>query len=161
MRTDQLITRRGVLRGAGVAATGVAVTALGVGSAAADPGGDGSPLGSWLVKVTGPDFPTTMVVATFAAGGVYTAIDLNPPTPYTALGTWARTGGHTFTNTFWQLATNPFSPTKQVAFLVTSNGQVRGDHVSSTFTFVVFNPSDLTTPIPNFTGNGQATGQPI
>ena len=163
MRTDETITRRGVLRGAGVAATGVAVAGvavatLGAGTAVAEPG-NGSPLGSWLITVTVPGFPTITAVASFSAGGVYTAINLNPPSPYTALGTWARTGGHTFTSTFLQLTTNPFPPPDLVVLRVTGRAQVSGDDITTHFTYNVFVPTDLTTSV--FMGNGHATGPRI
>ena len=163
MRTDQIITRRRVLRGAGVAATGVAVAALGANSAAAEPREDGSPVGSWLVTITGPHVPTTTVLAAYAAGGVYTEINLTPTSTYTALGTWARTGGHTFTATFWQLANNTFfpPPPEQVVFRVTLDGQVSGDDLATTFTFDVFDPSHLPPAKPLFSGSGQATGQRV
>jgi hypothetical protein len=165
MRTDQIITRRGVLRGAGVAATGVAVTGvamatLGAGTAAAAPG-DGSPLGSWLATVTVPGFPTITAVTSFAAGGVYTAINLNPPSPYTALGTWARTGEHTFANTFWQLTPNPFPGPPQVVLRVTGVGQVSGDHISGHFTYDVFVPTDLDPDHSVFSGTGHSTAKRI
>jgi hypothetical protein len=141
----------------GAAVIGMAVTAFGVNTAAAAPRHNGSPVGSWLVTVTGPDFPTTTVVASLSIGGVLTQIDLNPPTPYTALGTWALTGTHSFTDSFWQLALIP----DQVVFHVTGNGQIRGGDLTGTFTFEVFNPSDLTHPIPNVTGSGQFKGHRI
>lgn len=141
-----------------VAVMGLAVTALGTSSAVAASRSEGSPNGSWLLTVSGPGIPTTTIVAALGAGGVVTSIDLNPPSPYTAVGTWARTGAHAFTDTFYQVAVIP--ELGQVVFHVTGNGKVNGDSVSGTFTFEVLTPSDLT-PIPTVTGNGKFTGSRV
>jgi hypothetical protein len=164
MRVDEVLTRRSVLRGAGVAATGVAVatlgsTALGTTSAAAEPVDHGSPVGSWLVTIKIPGFPDTTRVVAFATGGVFSDITLNPPGPGPSLGTWRRTGRHTFTATAWQLTPNPSPPPGQLAVRGTADGEVNDDEITWTGPFDVFVPSDLDKSV--FTGSGQATGRRI
>jgi hypothetical protein len=106
----------------------------------------GSPIGSWLLTIDANGLPQTTAVAAFAAGGVYTETNLNPPTPNTGLGSWARTGANTFTVTFWQPETDPAG--NPVVVRVIADGHVTGDHIASTFTVNVFAPADLAHPLP-------------
>jgi hypothetical protein len=130
----------------------------GTGKFGAETASHGSPTGSWLLTISAKGLSPTTAAAAFAAGGVYTETNLNPPTPNTALGSWARTGADTFTVTFWQTDTD--QPGNPVVVRVTADGHVTGDHIASNFTVNVFAPADLVHPLP-FVLTGQTTGDRI
>jgi hypothetical protein len=102
------IGRRKLLMGAGAGLGAVALAGIPTAaSAATESNGDhedGEGLsGSWLITLTfPPPFPLTTSVVSFAAGGVYAEIYLNPQNTSTALGTWKHTGRNSFSATFWQ-----------------------------------------------------------
>jgi hypothetical protein len=83
---DELIQRRQLLRGAGIAAGGAAVAGLGAvaAPAAADDDHDRGRArltGSWLVDVANDDGSSTVSVGSFAEGGVCVIHDIQPAGP--------------------------------------------------------------------------------
>jgi len=90
--------------------------------------------GTWRVRVTvppNPDIPagrTFDARLTFARGGGLVGTDTNPEIPAgaVALGSWTKTGDHTFAMTQETFAFNPF--TQQVGvFKVVARVRVDGD----------------------------------
>jgi hypothetical protein len=164
MDGDTSIGRRKLLVGAGaglgaLALAGIPATA----SATTESNGDrdqGEGLtGSWLITLTFPrPFPATTSVVSFAAGGVYAEIYLNPQNTSTALGTWKRLGRSSFRATFWQTTSVSGST---FAVRVDATGTFNATDISTSSTFDVFLPTDLTTPIPGASGSATGTGTRI
>ena len=140
--TEHVIDRRNVLRGAGIAAGGAAIGAVGF----ADPASasqrghehHGSLSGSWLV-VRKDDGTTDKIstVLSFAAGGVFIAHDINPAgPPFT--GTWERSEHHSFEATFWTgtAGGGPNQPGQTIR--VHLRGRVRHDNLTAWYRFTVF-----------------------
>lgn len=161
---ERALGRREVLLGAGVAASGVALTGLGAGPAAADDGrnrrGRHDLSGSWLVTRADdpPGDPTqVMAVFSFADGGVMIEHDINPAgPPFT--GTWAARHGGEFTATIWSgFAGGPggeAGPTIRVRL----RGAIDRDEISGTYDFTVFDPA---TNAVLDSGTGTFSGTPI
>jgi hypothetical protein len=98
-------------------------------------------------------------VWSFAGGGVFIAISLNPPGILsTQLGSWELTGDHAFKATFWDVA-NP-AANQFFAVKVTVEGTFTRNHFDMTQSSVAYNPSDLTTPLPG-TVTGVGSGERI
>jgi len=151
--TEHVIDRRNVLRGAGIAASGAAIGAVGfAGPASASSRGHdhhGSLSGSWLI-VREDDGTTTEVTAvlSFAAGGVIISHDINPAgPPFT--GTWESSEDHRFEATFWTgtAGGGPNQPGQTIR--VNLRGRVRDDDLTAGYRFTVFDQA---------TGDVLATG---
>lgn len=155
--TRQVLGRREVLMGAGVAAGGVALAGLAAAPAAADD--DEHELsGSWLVtRHDNPPSDTTpvKVVVSFADGDVFIAHDIKPAAP-PFTGTWAKRR-RGFTATMWTGFSGPNGapgPTAQVRL----RGTVSQGSLSGTYDFAVFDPK---TDSMIDHGSGSFTGTPI
>lgn len=137
---EHTIGRRRVLRGAGVAAGGVAVTTVGLASPAlADGGGHGRLSGSWLVVRQDDGDPTEVqVVFSFADGGVFITHDINPAgPPFT--GSWERRDGHRFRATIWSGFPGEEGPgSPGVVVRVRLRGRVNDGVLSGTYRVTVF-----------------------
>jgi hypothetical protein len=136
---EHVIGRRQMLRGAGVAAGGVAVTGLGLASpAVASDDSRGALAGSWLVtRQDNGSTSKTVAVLSFAGGGVVIAHDINPAgPPFT--GTWARRGDGRFRATLWSGFTGMGPNQPGVTVKVHVEGRVRGDTISATYSVKVF-----------------------
>jgi hypothetical protein len=97
-------------------------------------------------------------VNSFAAGGAFAALVLSTPgAPAPALGTWALTGDHAYKATVWQ--TEVTSSGLTIALRVDLQGEFEHDNIHSTFTFDVFLPSNLTSPVA--TGSGASSGSRV
>ena len=97
--SENAVGRRQALRGAGIAAGGVAIAGLATATPAMA-GNDNGLLGSWMC-VRQDDGTTDMVrlVLSFAGGGVFVSHDISPAgPPFT--GTWS-SKGKSFRATFW------------------------------------------------------------
>jgi hypothetical protein len=141
------IDRRNVLRGAGFAAGGAAIGALGFATPAAATGqgnqgeGGGSLSASWLIIRQDDGTPTTVTgVLSFASGNVMVEHDINPAgPPFT--GTWAFLGNGRFRATFWSgqsgQGPNQPGPTLQVRL----TGQVKRGNLTGSYTFTAFDPT--------------------
>jgi hypothetical protein len=117
--------RRQALRGAGVAAGGVAVAGLGAVPAMAD--SDNGLLGSWMVVKQDDGYPDkTRAVHSYADGGVFQYHAISPAGP-PATGTWSR-NGKSFRATFWTgFPGDPVGPTVRVQLVGTlQNGEIAG-----------------------------------
>jgi hypothetical protein len=111
---------------------------------------DGGLTGTWLVTLTfppsNPPLPTTTAVLSVAGGGVAALVDINPPGTATGLGSWRTlVGHHSFVATLWQ-TTNIAGPTLAVKVRITGIF-TENDIRSTTDTFEVFLPADLTNPV--------------
>jgi hypothetical protein len=157
------IDRRQALRGAGVAAGGLAVgLGLAQPAAASTTSSSKGPAGSYLI--TRRDDPSTLdpapsdvgAVVGFAAGNVLTTLDINPPAPV-LLGSWERTGNR-FEAAVWggQDAAGPNQPATTVE--VRPKGSVSGQSISGTYTFTV---RDAASRKVLFTGTGKFHGHKI
>jgi hypothetical protein len=165
MDGDTSIGRRKLLVGVGAGLGALALASVPA-VASADPQnkGKGGLTGSWLVNATfttnNPAFPApppSTAVFGFAAGGVFSVVVLGPSGPFPALGTWERTGDHTFTATLWQSVIVP----GVVSFAVRAvqTGRFSGNQIEAPSTYELFSTSDLTTVLS--TGSSQATGTRI
>lgn len=96
--SENAMARRQALRGAGIAAGGVAIAGLATTPALADD--DNGLLGSWMSVRQDDGSPDKVrLVLSFAGGGVFVSHDISPAgPPFT--GTWAR-HGKSFRATFW------------------------------------------------------------
>jgi hypothetical protein len=138
---EQVVDRRHVLRGAGVAAGGAAVGALALAApASAHDSGREGPSGSWLItrQDDGSSDKVTAVLS-FAGGNVLVEHDINPAgPPFT--GTWVGRGDWRFRATFWtgQAGEGPGQPgpTLQVRL----RGQIERGNLTGTYTVTVFDP---------------------
>jgi hypothetical protein len=115
--------------------------------------------GAWLIthQESGPEPAPVQAVVTLATGGALVARDINPPGT-AQLGAWRKTGGHKFTATFWDTASEgPDGPNLTVKIIV--NGTWNGDQISGTFTFALFD--DTGAPLADGTGDGTFSGTRI
>jgi hypothetical protein len=141
---NELMGRRRVLQGAGVAAGGAIGVSLGLSSPALadnDNGdGDGEDfLGSWMViRQDDGDPAETTLVFSFAAGNVVLAHDIDPAgPPFT--GTWTASGARRFRATFWAGFPGdqgPGSPGTTVR--VQATGRLQRGLLSGTYTATAF-----------------------
>lgn len=144
---EQALGRRQLIRGAGAAAGGLAVTGLGGAMAAPaaakddDDHHDSAIAGSWLASVHGDDGSELMSVGSFAHGGVAITHDISPAgPPFT--GSWEPRGENRFRATLWGGFPGPqgpgsVGPTARLRL----RGRLRDDELSGTFRFVVFDPN--------------------
>jgi hypothetical protein len=153
-----VIERRTLLRGAGVAGAAVVGVAAVPAVASAQQNDHGSRLlGAWMITHTdNPQSQNTPVVAivTFAAGGVVTNLDINPPSP-PGLGAWESSGDR-FKVTFWQGDAGNGGSAPPIVVRVQVRGRLHGDHISGTYRVTVFSASDnsvLARGSGVFTGN--------
>jgi hypothetical protein len=139
-----VIERRMLLRGAGVAGAAAVGVAAVPAAASAQEGHHGSRLlGAWRITHTdNPQGQNTPVVAivTFAAGGVFTNLDINPPSSL-GLGAWESSGDH-FKATFWQGDAGNGASAPPVVVRVQVRGRVHDDRISGTYRVTVFSASD-------------------
>ena len=157
--TERTMRRRQVMLGAGVVAGGVAAAGLASATPAmADEADHGNVTGSWLITRQDTGNPMKVVgVASFAAGGVFIAHDINPAGP-PGTGTWAPLGGNRFRNTFWTGVPGEGGPgTAGSTVRVRAESRVHGNTISSTYTFTVFDPSGKQIQ----SGSGTLTGHRI
>ena len=149
------VDRRGMLRGAGVAAG--AATLGGVVLAAPAEASSGGLLGGWLIthRDNPPAPDETQGVVTFAAGGAFQAIDIDPlGTP--GAGSWSGSAS-SFHVTFW--AGEPGdNGSPAVVIRVKPHGKVDGDRVSGTYSLTIW---DAKTHKQVGTGTGKFWGSRI
>ena len=139
-----VIERRMLLRGAGVAGAAVVGVAAVPAVASAQESHHGSRLlGAWRITHTdNPQGQNTPVVAivTFAAGGVFTNLDINPPSSL-GLGAWESSGDQ-FKASFWQGDAGNGASAPPVVVRVQVRGRVHDDRISGTYRVTVFSASD-------------------
>jgi len=155
---EHVLNRRRVLLGTGAVAIGGVAVAASASSASAN--GDSGPSGSWVIsrKDDPPgDTMTVTTVVSFAAGGVLISHDIAPAGP-PGTGTWARRDDGGVHGTFWTGQTGPGGPgSPGVTVRVRVRGRVRGDTMSGTYQFSVFDTSGAVVT----EGTGSFTGHPI
>jgi hypothetical protein len=138
------IERRLLLRGAGAAgAAMVGVAAVPEAASAQRGDAGGRLLGAWRITHTdNPQGQNTPVVAivTFAAGGVFTNLDINPPSSL-GLGAWESSGDH-FKAIFWQGDAGNGASAPPIVVRVQVRGRLHDDRISGTYRVTVFSASD-------------------
>ncbi|GAA1619287.1 hypothetical protein GCM10009789_86310 [Kribbella sancticallisti] len=156
--SENAMGRRQAMRGAGIAAGGVAIAGLASGPALANDDGGGL-LGSWLCVRQDNGSPDKIrLVLSFAGGGVFVSHDISPAgPPFT--GTWSR-HGKWFRATFWSglpgdQGPGSLGPTVRVRLV----GTVVKGKLSGTYRVTVFAPGSDTTIID--TATGKVTGRRI
>jgi hypothetical protein len=138
---DNTIDRRQMLRGAGVAVGGVAITSVGLSSPALAKTKQ-RVTGSWMIVHHDETDPTPVTaVISFAEGGVFISHDISPAgPPFT--GSWEREGGDRFRATFWSGFPGDEGPGSLGPTLrIRATGQVERATISGSFTFTVFAPT--------------------
>lgn len=157
--TDEVIERRMLLRGAGLAgATVIGGTTLAASAAAGDEE-HSRVTGSWLVTHRddpGGDPTEIMGVASFAAGGVVANQDISPISP-TGLGSWKRRGRNGFRASLWAGIPGDGPGAPGLTLNVRLRGKVEDDEIEGTYAFKVFEPSGATA----FEGTGTFEGERI
>ncbi|MFI6833963.1 hypothetical protein ACIBG5_43095 [Kribbella sp. NPDC050241] len=155
--SENAMGRRQALRGAGIAAGGVAIAGLATATPAmAD---DNGLSGSWMCRRQ-DDGSTEKIrlILSFAAGGVIVSHDISPAgPPFT--GTWSK-HGKWFQATFWtgfpgELGPESVGPTIRVQL----RGSVSHGKLSATYRFTVYAPNSETQV--EETGTGKLTGRRI
>jgi hypothetical protein len=141
------LDRRSLLRTAGVGALAVGATAATATAASASTSSTSTSststhhadglLGAWLIEHSDNTDPTPVrAVTTFAGGGVFQSLDIDPPMP-AGLGAWERSGDNRFKVLFWIGQPGSDSqPSAQIRIRV--NGQWNDDHISGSFTGTFF-----------------------
>ena len=155
---ENAVGRRQALRGAGIAAGGVAIAGLATATPAVA-GSDNGLLGSWMC-VRQDDGTTDMVrlVLSFAGGGVIIEHDISPAgPPFT--GTWS-SKGKSFRATFWtgfpgETGPDSVGPTVRVQL----RGALSHGMISATYRATVFAPGSTTEVVETVTG--KLTGRRI
>lgn len=155
--SENAMGRRQALRGAGMAAGGVAIAGLATATPA--DAADNGVLGSWMCRRQDDGSPDKVrLVLSFAAGGVFLSHDISPAgPPFT--GTWSR-HGKSFQATFWtglpgDQGPGSVGPTVRVRLRgVLSHGKISG-----TYRVTVFAPNSETEVIESATG--KLTGRRI
>jgi hypothetical protein len=156
---DELIQRRQLLRGAGIAAGGAAVAGLGAvaAPAAADDDdhrhGHARLAGSWLVDVANDDGSMTVSVGSFAEGGVCVIHDIQPAgPPFT--GSWKMRDKRRWRATVLSgfAGEGPGSPGPTIELRL--RGELGRREISGSFTFTVTAPdgTDIATGSGTFSG---------
>jgi hypothetical protein len=125
--------RRQILTAAGVgvvAAAGMGGTAAAAAPAAPE-GARDSITGGWLITRKDAGAPSGVrAVVTFASGGAFMALDIDPPAPPLA-GTWEGEENHGFAATFYGSAGDPQGDHGIVQVKVT--GRVNGNRISGSY----------------------------
>ena len=154
--SENTVGRRSALRGAGMAAGGVAIAGLATATPAM---ADNGLLGSWMCVRQDDGSPDKIrVVVSFADGGVIVTHDISPAgPPFT--GTWSR-NGNWFQATFWtgfpgEQGPESVGPTARVRL----KGKVSGGTLTASYRFSVFAPGSDTEVVE--TGSGKLTGRRI
>lgn len=131
---ENVVTRRGVLAGAGVAGASVGLAATAGVAEAAPP----SVRGTWLITPNTAGGPAGFkALAAFAAGGVF--VTTGSDEPGTGLGEWsggATTFAFTYLNFHFDSAQNPSNTVK-----VRAKGTFKGSKLSGHATLSTFDPS--------------------
>jgi hypothetical protein len=138
---ENTINRRRMLRGAGVAVGGAAITSVGLGSPALATNKNGV-AGSWMIVHRDEADPTPVTaVISFADGGVFISHDISPAgPPFT--GSWERRSGHRFRATFWSGFPGDEGPgSSGPTVRIRATGRVARDRISGAFTVTVFAPT--------------------
>lgn len=148
--SEVTINRRQAVRAAaGVAAGGLLVTGVGVGSAAADSGGL---LGSWLIHHEDEGGHKGLSVASLIDNGVIIANDIRPAGSV-GTGSWEDKGDDKFKATFW--AGNPSDDT---SVRVEVWGKLKDkDKVTGTFEVTGYDSDGNEV----FSGKGTFEGEPL
>jgi hypothetical protein len=120
--------------GAGVVTSGLGGTAV-----AARPGAtaQNGVTGGWYItrRNTGSKQSARSVI-TFAAGGAFVGMDINPMSP-TYLGSWARDGDQSVKVTFWFVVTDENGGQQGTARIKIS-ARVNGDTIAGSYTGVIY-----------------------
>jgi len=139
--SENAVGRRQALRGAGIAAGGVAIAGLATATPAMA-GNDNGLFGSWMcVRQDDGTTDKVRLVLSFAAGDVVIEHDISPAgPPFT--GSWERRGDHRFRATFWSGFPGDEGPgSSGPTIRIRLTGRVARDNISGTFTFTVFAPT--------------------
>jgi hypothetical protein len=140
---EQVLERRMLLRGAGVAgATVLGGAALASPAAAHERRVRGGLVGAYLIthKDDPPgDTTPVLAVAALSAGGVLTTQDLHPAST-AGLGAWWPDRNHRFRATFWT-GFNGHGTEPAVVIRIKIRGRVNGDRISGTHRFTVYDAS--------------------
>jgi hypothetical protein len=141
---ERTMNRRVVLTRAGAVGAVALAGVAGASPALASEKGNRGVTGSWMIthKDDPPGDPTPVRgVASFAEGGVLISHDISPAGP-PSTGTWAGQGNDRFKGTFWSGFPGDGGPgTPGGTFRVRVRGRVRGDKISGTYRFTVFDPT--------------------
>ena len=155
---ENAVGRRQALRGAGIAAGGVAIAGLATATPAMA-GNDNGLLGSWMcVRQDDGTTDKVRLVLSFAAGGVIVEHDISPAgPPFT--GTWS-SKGKSFRATFWtgfpgEQGPDSVGPTVRVQL----RGTLSHGMISATYRVTVFAPGSATEVVE--TATGKLTGRRI
>lgn len=126
--------RRQILTAAGagvVAAAGLGGTAAAAPSASSEH--ESSIAGGWLITRKDAGSPGQVrTVITFAAGGAFLALDIDPAAPPLA-GSWESEGAHRFAATFWGSVSDPQSQSVGIV-RVKATGRVDRNRISGSYT---------------------------
>ncbi|HWD82950.1 MAG TPA: hypothetical protein VG497_28820 [Kribbella sp.] len=156
--SENAFGRRQALRGAGIAAGGVAAAGLATTAPAMADSGGGL-LGSWMCVREDNGSPDKIrLVLSFAGGGVVVSHDISPAgPPFT--GTWA-SQGKSFRLTMWTGEPGMQGPGSAGPTLrVRAWGSVSHGKLSAKYQFTVFAPMSDTQVIDS--GSGTVTGRRI
>ncbi|MFF0343504.1 hypothetical protein [Kribbella sp. NPDC004875] len=156
--SENSIGRRQALRGAGMAAGGVAVAGLATATPALADRSDSGPSGSWLcVRQDTGSKDKVRLVLSFAGGGVFVSHDISPAgPPFT--GTWASRGNR-FQATFWTGTAGSTPNSVGQTIRVRLRGSVSHGKLSGTYQFTVFAAGSETKVADS--GTGTVTGRRI
>ena len=157
---ENAVGRRQALRGAGIAAGGVAIAGLATAApAVAGNDNDHGLLGSWMCVRQDDGSPDKVrLVLSFAGGGVIISHDISPAgPPFT--GTWSQRGT-SFRATFWTGFPGAQGPDSvgQTA-RVQLRGTLSHGTIAATYRVTVFAPGSATEVVATFTG--KVTGRRI
>ena len=153
--SENAMGRRQALRGAGIAAGGVAIAGLATTPALAD--NDNGLLGSWMSVRQDDGSPDKVrLVLSFAGGGVFVSHDISPAgPPFT--GTWRSRRHDSFRATVLTGTPGDGPGAPGAVIELKLRGAVRHERVSGTFTFTVMGPDGTELD----SGSGTFDGRPI
>ncbi|MET9318041.1 hypothetical protein ABZX12_39990 [Kribbella sp. NPDC003505] len=156
--SENAIGRRQALRGAGMAAGGVAVAGLAATTPAMADSGGGL-LGSWIcTRQDDGSADKVRLVLSFAGGGVIVSHDISPAgPPFT--GTWA-SHGKSFRLTMWTGIAGEQGPESVGPTIrVQAWGSVSHGTITAKYRFTVFAPGSLSQVVDS--GTGKLSGRRI
>jgi len=156
--SENAVGRRQALRGAGIAAGGVAIAGLATATPAMA-GNDNGLFGSWMcVRQDDGTTDKVRLVLSFAAGDVVIEHDISPAgPPFT--GTWA-SKGKSFRATFWTGTAGDQGPDSVGPTIrVQLRGTLSHGMISARYRFTVFAPGSATQVVDS--GTGKLTGRRI